>query len=128
MKWCVRDQVSCKLFAVVEEGFKLVDDYKSAYSFKSEQDAREFADFWSDKYPSVTIEIYDNWYISWADGVNCGFVDSYEDFVSDDLDVRALWFESEEEAQCYIAKLRQDGVTCDLQAVDYIWEDEEEEE
>lgn len=42
-----------------------------------------------------------NFYINWYDGVNSGFIDYNEDYVTDELFERAMFFETEEKANNY---------------------------
>ena len=58
------------------------------------------------------------WYIFWCDGVNSGFVDYAEDFVTDNLEERAMFFDSEDECLEYIQKLKNKYPNCcELKAV-----------
>lgn len=65
-----------------------------------------------------------NWYIFWCDNVNSGFVDYTEEFVSDDLEERAMWFDTEKECNDYIEKIKKENpLCCELRAVEYIDEE-----
>lgn len=90
---------------------------------------RKEAQDWISNLPNYLIKqtsiiIKENWYIAWYDNVNGGFVDYAEDFVSDDLEDRAMWFETEAEAEEYIEKIKEKNpLCCELRAVEYIDED-----
>lgn len=46
-----------------------------------------------------------NYYISWFDGVNSGFIDYNEDYVTDELYERAKFFETKEDAVDFMNSL-----------------------
>jgi type I site-specific restriction endonuclease len=120
----VTENNRCKMVNTLEGG--LYDDYCNATAFKTRKDAQEYIDEWLDDgwKENATIEIHDNWYISWADDANTGFVDYAEDFVSDDIEERAMWFETEEDAQEYIEKMKEENpFCCYLNAVEYLDEE-----
>lgn len=52
------------------------------------------------------------YYIFWADGVKTGFVDYDDDFVTDDLEDRAMFFNSEKSAEEHIVQLQQKYPNC----------------
>lgn len=117
----VTEQRRCRMLTLDNE---LVDDYTSAHAFETREKAQDYIDFWVDDLPflsEATIEIHDNWYIFWVDGVNSGFVDYSEDFVTDNLEERAMWFETKEDTEEYIEKIKEKNPNCcNLEAVEYI--------
>ena len=118
----VTEQGRCKM---LDHDNELVDDYTDAISFNTRKEAENHINSLLETYPYLeecaSIEIHENWYIFWADGVNSGFVDYSEDFVTDDIEERAMWFETEYEANEYIDKIRTENPNCcNLEAVEYI--------
>ena len=51
-------------------------------------------------------------YINWYDGVHSGFVDYNGDFVTDNLEERADFFNSEEEVKKEIEKIKEKNPHC----------------
>ena len=118
----VTENNRCKM---IQDKDSLVDDYTEAKSFNTRADAEDFIkelpEYWKE---NATVEIHENWYIFWADGVNSGFVDYREDFVTDDIEERAMWFETESEAEDYIKSIKERfPECCNLKAVEYIDQD-----
>lgn len=52
------------------------------------------------------------YYIVWNDGDKSGFVDYEDDFVTDNLEERAVFFDSEQSANEHILQLQQRILNC----------------